>query len=82
MDYKVTKIIDNFSVITKTKEIYEILVYQEFFIGNTFGCSPQEVPGLKFYSTSDKRKVNMIDENTYEIIGEENIIATRCKPFL
>lgn len=68
---------DSFCVVTESNEKYEIFVYQEFFIGNTFGCAPQEVPGLKFYSTSDKRKVKMIDEDTYEIIAAQNVIATR-----
>lgn len=77
MNLKITKFIYRFTVTTESKEIYEILVFQEFFIGNTFGCAPQEIPGLKSYSTSDGRTVNMIDENTYEIIDVQNIIATR-----
>ncbi len=78
MNYKIIKFIDSFPVVTKSEEKFEIFVHQEFFIGNTFGCAPQEIPGLKFYSTSDKRKVNIIDENTYEI--DQNIIAKRIKP--
>ncbi len=80
MDIKFIKLVDKFTVITESKEIHEISVFQEFFICNTFGCIPQEISGLKFYSTSDKRKVNVIDDNTYEIIDAQNIIATRTKP--
>ena len=78
MDQKIIQLVDKFPVITAAKEIYEIFVFQEFFFYDAFGCIPQKIPGRKFYSTADKRKVNMIDENTFEIIGDSNVIATRA----
>lgn len=69
---------DSFKTITESGEVVIMHMYQEFIITDNFGEEPQEIPGHKWLLTSNGRRVNMINESQYEILGAiEKIIVHR-----
>jgi len=78
MNKKRIKIVDIFKAKTESGKVFTIYVNQEFIISDAFMEEPKETPGIKSLITSTGKRVNKIDENTYEILGDiEKIIVTR-----
>lgn len=77
MDKKVTRKIGSFNAATDNGKIISIIIYQDFHIIRSLNKSSQEIPGLKFFETASGQAVNMINENTYEIIGAPESITVK-----
>jgi hypothetical protein len=77
MNKKKIKLIESFKAINETGKVFTIYVNQEFNIAEEFMAEPQEIPGIMSLRTSDGKHVNKIDENTYEILGNTEIIRLK-----
>lgn len=78
MSKKFIKLIDKFPVLAESKDRYEIFVFQQFTIDNSLTDKPRRIPGYKYYQTSNREKVQMINSNTFEIVSNfKNVVATR-----
>lgn len=85
MDKRKTKLIDSFKTITESGKIVTIFVDQEFIITKEFGAAPSAIPIIKKLRSFIGGKVNMINENQYEILSSKldpagKIIVNRVLP--
>lgn len=75
---RVTRKIDSFKVISDSKKLFTIDVYQDFVIDTQFGKdAPDEIPINKSYITSAGKRVNMVDENTFDILADIEMIRVK-----
>jgi len=78
MNKTITRQVGSFRAISDSGKYFTIFISQIFHINDEFGKAPEEIPGTKSLRTSSGRPVNMIDENTYEILGDmEKIRVTK-----